>query len=426
MIGSPLNSLTPGPTPAQPRSPSGSGTAGAGSGAGSREPNFADHLREASDPASTEPSTESSASVLPRDFTAQRDGREFSRPISFDAVGPQPGQAGQSDQPAQPGQPAGAAGSTGEVGAEGLVGGMTDAGATQPVPVVPAAATAPVPATIITGAGNPASTVFNPGRNPAHAAQPAAGAAAAPAGISEGAAVTAGAAAGPPTGSATFPSAHPSAVSTPGAGSLPATSATAQATSATTPGAPAVPMAPGAGAPVAAPAASAESAAPAPAVRAWTVQQLSTPVVQAAGRAVSLPDGTHLATVKISPEALGPVTLEATSRDGSIRLEITAATEAGRDNLRVVLNELRRELAAAQPGATLELSSGAKENPAQGSGPGPGGRPGEGKDQAGADVGHPEHGTTGPGAEGTETGPERQPGGHGTNEDGTGGLDVYA
>ncbi|MFC0249939.1 hypothetical protein ACFFIO_15635 [Citricoccus parietis] len=462
MIGSPVSSMIPGPTPDSSRSPSGSGHAGGGS----RGPSFADHLRDASAPADASTGAEP-ASVLPEGFTPLREGREFTRPVSFDAVGQQADQAGQSDPVAGAESSAELAGSAefpAAAGPEELEGpegleAPAEASDAQPIPAVPGAANPAVQATIITAAGNPASTVFNPGRNPAHAGQgpssPAVvsgGPVQTTAGATGSTAATpatagpfsaTGRAAGDPAAAATAPATATASVtatatasatrSTPASQQSSPASATAGSQSTTT--APAAPITaapitaaavPATAATATVPAPSAESAAPAPSVRAWTVQQLSTPVVQAAGRAVSLPDGTHLATVRISPEALGPVTLEATSRDGAIRLEITAATEAGRENLRVVLTELRRELAAAQPGATLELSSGAKDAAPNGTGSSPGGRPGEGKDREGAGVGHSGTGTEGPGAETAATGTERQPGSGDRDGDGTGGLDVYA
>ncbi|WP_396134517.1 flagellar hook-length control protein FliK [Citricoccus sp. I39-566] len=441
-----MSSMIPGPTPDPSRSPAGSGPAGSVS----RGPSFADHLRDASTPTPARPAHGSASggaasagaadpapadaatgpepsSVLPEGFTPVREGREFTRPISFDAVvGTEP-----------PADPTGSAESPAAANLQG--------------PEHPA-----VQATIITGAGNPASTVFNPGKNPAHAGQgPSASAvvsgtpgvqtvpsAATGSGSGSAAAATAGpfSATGRTAGDPAAPSTAPVAASGTASATASSTPASQQSSSAgattgsqssaTAPAAPitaaAVTPAAGTAATASAPTPSAESAAPAPAVRAWTVQQLSTPVVQVAGRAVALPDGTHLATVRISPEALGPVTLEATSRDGAIRLEITAATEAGRENLRVVLTELRRELAAAQPGATLDLSSGGKDAAPNGTGSSPGGRPGEGKDGEGAGVGHSGTGTDGPGAETPATGTERQPGGGDRDGNGTGGLDVYA
>ncbi|MDI3329685.1 MAG: flagellar hook-length control protein FliK [Micrococcus sp.] len=164
-------------------------------------------------------------------------------------------------------------------------------------------------------------------------------------------------------------------------------------------------------------------------MRAWTVQQLTTPVVQAAGRATTLPDGTHLATIRISPESLGPVTLEAMARDGVVRLEISAATEAGRENLRAVLGELRRELAATGSGVTLDLAGnrdqstgreqsgqpGTGAGAGQGAGAGAGDRAGGRTDRVPADVGIGSPEADGPG-EGPRTGPG-EPGA---------GLDVYA
>jgi flagellar hook-length control protein FliK len=161
------------------------------------------------------------------------------------------------------------------------------------------------------------------------------------------------------------------------------------------------------------------------------VQQLTIPVVQAAGRATTLADGTHLATIRISPESLGPVTLEAVARDGVVRLEMTAATEAGRENLRAVLAELRRELAATGSGVTLDLgtrdqSTGRDQpgNPGTGTGRDQGSGAGVGdrtRDQTG---GRTDQVVTDVGPEGTDPTAPGDPG-NGQGEEGDG-LDVYA
>ncbi|MFC7400893.1 flagellar hook-length control protein FliK [Citricoccus sp. GCM10030269] len=179
-------------------------------------------------------------------------------------------------------------------------------------------------------------------------------------------------------------------------------------------------------------------ASPGPTVRAWTVQQLSTPIAQVAGQAVTRPDGTQVMVIRISPESLGPVTLEATHRDGVVRLEIAAGTDAGRENLRLVLGELRRELASAHTGATLDLSTGSRDaggRDANASNQGAGhhgagaslnDRTGQGHEPEKDDVGTASTATT---ADGAMASPG-EPGGsaeHGTDRDhDPGGLDVYA
>ncbi|VXB63332.1 flagellar hook-length control protein FliK [Citricoccus sp. K5] len=442
MIGSPLNSLIPGPTPDPSRSLSGAGSSSAGSrsggagsagsaSAGASGPRFADHLRDASGSTADRTSAGAgegtdAASVLPPGYTPERTGQEYSRPISLDGLR-STDEAGQGHD-AQAGAPAGAriegsAETSVDATAETVHAvepessdADADADASTGVPGPAAGAEVGAMATftgagtaavangvIVTSTQNASSMVFNPLQNPAHASQPSAVQTGSHV-SSSSSSLTGTAAAGLPPVAATIPAA-----------TIPAAT---------------IPAAAGSPAAVVVPPPSSAGATPTPAVRAWTVQQLSTPVVQAAGRAVSLPNGTHLATVRISPEALGPVTIEAISRDGVVRLEMTAATEAGRENLRAVLGELRRELAGAQAGATLDLSGGSSGHrdanaAGPGTGPSPGGRGGDGKDQEGDGVGNTHGGATVPGADPAEpptagTGPDAGP------DDGTGGLDVYA
>ncbi|XKH58294.1 flagellar hook-length control protein FliK (plasmid) [Citricoccus nitrophenolicus] len=149
------------------------------------------------------------------------------------------------------------------------------------------------------------------------------------------------------------------------------------------------------------------------------MQQLTAPVSRIAGQTVALPDGSHRSVVRISPESLGPVTIEATSRDGVVKLEITAGTEAGRENLRMVIGELRRELATSQPGASLDLASGNRDQPRERDTTGASGRQdghtGAEKDHGGQQQQRPQ--TT---AELDPTHPNPGP------QAGVAGLDVYA
>jgi flagellar hook-length control protein FliK len=73
--------------------------------------------------------------------------------------------------------------------------------------------------------------------------------------------------------------------------------------------------------------------------------------------------GEHTMTLKVSPEDLGPVTVRAhIGSDNSVRVELFAASDAGREALKTVMAELRRDLAASGLNANLDLS--AKNHPA--------------------------------------------------------------
>lgn len=74
---------------------------------------------------------------------------------------------------------------------------------------------------------------------------------------------------------------------------------------------------------------------------------------------VQRPAGTHQLTLTVTPETLGPVTVRAhIGQGGDIRVELVGATDAGRDALRAIVADLRRDLTAAMPTATLSLGSG--------------------------------------------------------------------
>jgi len=62
------------------------------------------------------------------------------------------------------------------------------------------------------------------------------------------------------------------------------------------------------------------------------------------------PHGERTLSVNIAPEALGPITVKAHLGSDGIRMDISAPTEAGREALRAMLPELRRELAASGGG----------------------------------------------------------------------------
>lgn len=96
---------------------------------------------------------------------------------------------------------------------------------------------------------------------------------------------------------------------------------------------------------------------------------------------VQRPVGTHRLTLTVNPESLGPVTVTAhIGRAGDVRVEIVGATEVGREALRAIVADLRRDLAAVMPHASLSVgsgpSSGADAAPDRGHGA-PGGPAGE-------------------------------------------------
>lgn len=100
-------------------------------------------------------------------------------------------------------------------------------------------------------------------------------------------------------------------------------------------------------------------AAAAAVARPVLLPQLAAPVVSLAQAA----DGDHSLTLTVSPENLGPVTVRAHISGGAIHIELHAPNDLGREALRVILTDLRRDLAAAAPHATLMLST-ADDGPA--------------------------------------------------------------
>lgn len=67
--------------------------------------------------------------------------------------------------------------------------------------------------------------------------------------------------------------------------------------------------------------------------------------------------GEHVMTVHVTPDTLGPVTVRAHVGGEGVRVELFAPTDAGRDALRAILPDLRRDLGGAGLTGTLDLSS---------------------------------------------------------------------
>ncbi|KTR38884.1 hypothetical protein NS263_12255, partial [Curtobacterium oceanosedimentum] len=97
-----------------------------------------------------------------------------------------------------------------------------------------------------------------------------------------------------------------------------------------------------------APAGAATANAPAP-----LAQQLARPLFTLAQAG----PGDHVVTVQVTPDALGPVTVRAHVTAHGMHVELFAASDAGRDAVRQVLPDLRRDAAGSGVTTTLDLSS---------------------------------------------------------------------
>ncbi|WP_314647742.1 flagellar hook-length control protein FliK [uncultured Microbacterium sp.] len=89
-------------------------------------------------------------------------------------------------------------------------------------------------------------------------------------------------------------------------------------------------------------------------------QPLAAQVAPAVLHLAQRPAGSHQLTMTIEPESLGPVTVRAhISADGEVQVHLLGATDAGREALRTLLGDLRRDLAAISPHASVALGAGA-------------------------------------------------------------------
>lgn len=83
--------------------------------------------------------------------------------------------------------------------------------------------------------------------------------------------------------------------------------------------------------------------------------------------------GSHVMTLKLSPEDLGPLTVRAHIEGAAVRIELFAPGEAGREAVRGILPELRRGLGESGFGASLDLSEHNAPPDAWAGAPDPGG-----------------------------------------------------
>ncbi|MCU1636130.1 MAG: hypothetical protein JWQ68_1369 [Cryobacterium sp.] len=67
--------------------------------------------------------------------------------------------------------------------------------------------------------------------------------------------------------------------------------------------------------------------------------------------------GEHVLTVSVTPDNVGPITVRAHVTADAIRVELFAPTDLGREALRAILPDLRRDLAGSGLASTLDLSS---------------------------------------------------------------------
>ena len=82
------------------------------------------------------------------------------------------------------------------------------------------------------------------------------------------------------------------------------------------------------------------------------LDQVSQPLVRLSAAA----PGEHLITLRVDPENLGPVTVRAHIGADGVRVEMFAPNDAGREALRSILADLRRDLAGGSAGSTATLN----------------------------------------------------------------------
>lgn len=81
-------------------------------------------------------------------------------------------------------------------------------------------------------------------------------------------------------------------------------------------------------------------------------EQLSRPIFAlATGQS-----GGQVMTVQVVPDSLGPVTVRAHMAADGIRIELLAATDLGRDGLRLIMADLKRDLAGQGISSSLSLN----------------------------------------------------------------------
>ena len=78
-------------------------------------------------------------------------------------------------------------------------------------------------------------------------------------------------------------------------------------------------------------------------------------------------EGTHVLTLTVSPDAVGPVTVRAHVTGDTMRIELSAPTGQGTDALKAMLPDLKRDLAQGGLGSALTIASPGSDSSAAGS-----------------------------------------------------------
>lgn len=217
----------------------------------------------------------------------------------------------------------------------------------------PVASTDPAPAgaaPVLAGGASDSTTPDGPARSVNRSTGPATSVAPGAPAVTAGSAGV-GAAVTAPGASALAVPAAPDARARPVAGTGESVSAGPSAT--------AVPVTavPGSGAPVVgATVAGSGAAPPTPAPLPSGDPLLYAQLGRALGALRTAGQGRHELTVAVHPDDLGPVTVRARIEGGTVRIELFAPTDAGRDAVRSALADLRRTLAETGLTADLNLS----------------------------------------------------------------------
>lgn len=115
-------------------------------------------------------------------------------------------------------------------------------------------------------------------------------------------------------------------------------------------------------------------APPAPAIAPPLAEQLARPLFTLA----TATPGEHVMTISVVPDTLGPVTVRAHLSADGVRIELLAAHDTGREGLRSILGELRRDLAAGGMASSLSLGNANMSAAGGGNGNAGGGNTGHG------------------------------------------------
>ncbi|GAB3543453.1 hypothetical protein GCM10027403_37660 [Arthrobacter tecti] len=100
----------------------------------------------------------------------------------------------------------------------------------------------------------------------------------------------------------------------------------------------------------------AEGARPAQGAAPSSYPSLAGQILKPAFSLAQAAPGEYAITVQVAPENLGPVTVKAFVTHDGMRVELFAPNDAGREALKAVLPELRREFGGAAS-ATVDVSS---------------------------------------------------------------------